>query len=164
MRGIDEVFELALEMPEAGRAEHLLLECEGDETLRDEVLALLASDRAARGGTFWDSSAIEIESRQSADRMPLEPGRQIGRYRLFSVISSGGMGTVYRATRDDAEFQKFVAVKVIKHGMDTDLIIDRFRTERQILANLEHPNIARLLDGGTTADGLPYLVMEYVEG
>ena len=163
MRAIDELFELALEMPAAGRAERLLSECEGDETLCDRVLALLESDRQSLGATFWDSSAMEIEARQAVDRIPIEPGRQIGRYRLVSVISSGGMGTVYRATRDDAEFQKFVAVKVIKHGMDTDLIVDRFRTERQILANLEHPNIARLLDGGTTADGLPYLVMEYVE-
>ena len=164
MRAIDELFELALEMPAAGRAEQLLSECDGDETLRDRVLALLESDRQALGATFWDSSAMEIEARQAVDRIPIEPGRQVGRYRLVNVISSGGMGTVYRATRDDAEFQKFVAVKVIKHGMDTDLIVDRFRTERQILANLEHPNIARLLDGGTTADGLPYLVMEYVEG
>jgi tRNA A-37 threonylcarbamoyl transferase component Bud32 len=164
MRAIDELFELALEMPAADRAERLLSECEGDETLCDRVLALLESDRQSLGATFWDSSAMEIEARQAVDRIPIEPGRQIGRYRLVSVISSGGMGTVYRATRDDAEFQKFVAVKVIKHGMDTDLIVDRFRTERQILANLEHPNIARLLDGGTTADGLPYLVMEYVEG
>jgi tetratricopeptide (TPR) repeat protein/tRNA A-37 threonylcarbamoyl transferase component Bud32 len=164
MRAIDELFELALEMPAAGRAQQLLSECGGDETLCDRVLALLESDRQALGATFWDSSAMEIEARQAVDRVPIEPGRQIGRYRLVNVISSGGMGTVYRATRDDAEFQKFVAVKVIKHGMDTDLIVDRFRTERQILANLEHPNIARLLDGGTTADGLPYLVMEYVDG
>lgn len=164
MRGIDELFELALEMPAAGRAEQLLSDCGGNETLRDRVLALLESDAQARGAAFWDSSAIEIEARQARDRTPIEPGLQIGRYRLLTVISSGGMGTVYRATRDDAEFRKFVAVKVIKHGMDTDLIVDRFRTERQILANLEHPNIARLLDGGTTADGLPYLVMEYVEG
>jgi non-specific serine/threonine protein kinase/serine/threonine-protein kinase len=164
VRAIDELFELALEMPAAGRAERLLSECDGDETLRDRVLALLESDRQALGVTFWDSSAIQIEARQAVDRIPIEPGRQIGRYRLVSVISSGGMGTVYRATRDDAEFQKFVAIKVIKHGMATDLIVDRFRTERQILANLEHPNIARLLDGGTTADGHPYLVMEYVEG
>ena len=164
MKAIDELFELALQMPEAGRAEQLLSDCGGDETLRDRVLALLESDAEARGAAFWDSSAIEIEARQAVDRTPIEPGRQIGRYRLLNVISSGGMGTVYRATRDDAEFRKFVAVKVIKHGMDTDLIVDRFRTERQILANLEHPNIARLLDGGATADGLPYLVMEYVEG
>jgi len=164
VKAIDELFELALEMPAAGRAERLLLDCGGDETLRNQVLALLESDAQARGAGFWDSSAIEIEARQAADRTPIEPGRQIGRYRLLNAIGSGGMGTVYRATRDDEEFRKFVAVKVIKHGMDTDLIVDRFRTERQILANLEHPNIARLLDGGTTADGLPYLVMEYVEG
>jgi tetratricopeptide (TPR) repeat protein/tRNA A-37 threonylcarbamoyl transferase component Bud32 len=151
-------------MPAAGRAELLLSACGGDEALRDQVLALLESDAQARSAAFLDSSALEIQAKLAVERTPIEPGRQIGRYRLLNVISSGGMGTVYRATRDDAEFHKFVAIKVIKHGMDTDLIIDRFRMERQILANLEHPNIARLLDGGTTGDGLPYLVMEYVEG
>src|SRR5438477_3602826 len=74
------------------------------------------------------------------------------------------MGAVYLATRSDNEFSKRVAIKLVKRGMDTDFIIRRFRHERQILANLDHPNIARLLDGGTTSDGLPYFVMEYIEG
>ena len=89
---------------------------------------------------------------------------RIGTYRLVRELGQGGMGTVYLAVRDDDAFHKRVALKVLKRGMDTDSIVRRFRTERQILAGLDHPNIARLLDGGTTADGLPYLVMEFVDG
>jgi len=89
--------------------------------------------------------------------------RRIGPYRLLREIGHGGMGTVFLAARDDAEFEKKVAIKVVR-GPDSDEVLARFRRERQILAGLEHPNIARLLDGGTTEDGLPYLVMEYVEG
>jgi non-specific serine/threonine protein kinase/serine/threonine-protein kinase len=90
--------------------------------------------------------------------------RRIGPYRLVREIGHGGMGAVYLAVRDDDAFQKRVAVKVLRRGMDTDAIISRFRNERQILAGLDHPNIARLIDGGSTADGLPYFVMEYVDG
>ena len=89
---------------------------------------------------------------------------RLGPYRLIRELGRGGMGTVYLAVRDDDAFQKRVAIKVLKRGMDTDSIVRRFRHERQILASLEHPNIARLLDGGTTPDGLPYFAMEYVEG
>ena len=92
----------------------------------------------------------------------LEP--RVGTYRLVRELGQGGMGTVYLAVRDDDAFHKRVALKVLKRGMDTDAIVRRFRTERQILAGLDHPNIARLLDGGTTPDGRPYLVMEYVDG
>src|SRR6202043_3888629 len=79
-------------------------------------------------------------------------------------IGRGGMGAVWLATRHDREYHKKVAIKMVKRGMDSQEILRRFRTERQVLANLEHPNIARLIDGGSTPDGLPYLVMEYVEG
>ncbi len=91
-------------------------------------------------------------------------GRRFGPYRVVGEIGRGGMGAVYLAVRADEQFEKRVAVKLIKRGMDTDDIIRRFRTERQILANLRHPNIATLLDGGTTEEGLPYFVMDYVEG
>jgi non-specific serine/threonine protein kinase/serine/threonine-protein kinase len=91
-------------------------------------------------------------------------GRRIGPYRLVRELGQGGMGAVFLAVRDDDVFHKRVALKLLKRGMDTDAIVRRFRTERQILAGLDHPNIARLLDGGTTDDGLPYLVMEFVEG
>jgi eukaryotic-like serine/threonine-protein kinase len=89
---------------------------------------------------------------------------RVGAYRLVREIGRGGMGTVYLAVRDDDAFRKRVALKILKRGMDTDAVVRRFRTERQILAGLDHSNIGRLLDGGTTDDGLPYLVMEYVEG
>jgi non-specific serine/threonine protein kinase/serine/threonine-protein kinase len=85
-------------------------------------------------------------------------------YRILRELGRGGMGVVYLAERDDVEFVKRAAVKVIRRGTDTGLVLQRFRNERQILANLDHPNIGRLLDGGTTTDGLPYFIMEYVEG
>lgn len=91
-------------------------------------------------------------------------GRRIGPYRVIREIGHGGMGTVYLAVRADDQFQKRAAIKLVRRGMDTDDILQRFRNERQILANLDHPNIARLLDGGTTVEGLPYFVMDYVEG
>src|SRR5207244_9812823 len=91
-------------------------------------------------------------------------GSRIGPYRATAAVGRGGMGVVYRAVRDDDQFQKQVAIKVVKRGMDTEMILNRFKLERQILARLEHPNIARLLDGGATESGAPYLVMEFVEG
>ncbi|MCG3159367.1 MAG: Serine/threonine-protein kinase PknD [Acidobacteria bacterium] len=91
-------------------------------------------------------------------------GRQIGVYKLVREIGRGGMGAVYLAVRADDQFRQRVAIKLVKRGMDTDFVIRRFRNERQILAALNHPNIARLLDGGATDDGLPYFVMEYIEG
>src|SRR5262249_15349906 len=93
-----------------------------------------------------------------------DEGRKIGSYRVLREIGRGGMGSVYLAARADDAFQKLVAIKIIRRGLDTDDIIQRFRSERQILANLDHPNITRLLDGGTTDDGLPYFVMEYIDG
>ena len=91
-------------------------------------------------------------------------GQAIGPYRVLRELGRGGMGAVYLAARDDGEFKQQVALKVIKRGMDTEAVRRRFLTERQILADLKHPHIAQLLDGGTTRDGLPYFVMEYVEG
>ncbi len=91
-------------------------------------------------------------------------GRRVGIYRLEKRIGKGGMGAVYLASRDDGEFHQQVAVKLIKRGMDTDFVLNRFRHERQILASLEHPFIARLLDGGTSEDGLPYFVMDFIKG
>jgi len=91
-------------------------------------------------------------------------GTSLGSYRITELIGSGGMGTVYAATRDDETFKQWVAIKVVKRGMDTRYILKRFSRERRILAGLEHPNIARMIDGGVTEGGLPYFVMEYVEG
>ncbi len=91
-------------------------------------------------------------------------GRRLGAYRIEREIGRGGMGAVYEASRADNEFNKRAAIKLVKRGMDTDFILRRFRKERQILAALDHPHIAGLLDGGTTEDGLPYFVMEFIEG
>jgi serine/threonine protein kinase/Tfp pilus assembly protein PilF len=91
-------------------------------------------------------------------------GQRLGSYQIEREIGRGGMGTVYLARRADNAFQRRVAIKIIKRGMDTDFVLKRFRHERQILANLEHPNIARLLDGGATSTGQPFFVMEYIEG
>ena len=91
-------------------------------------------------------------------------GRRLGPYQLIEEIGQGGMGAVYRAVRADDQYQKQVAIKLVRTGFETRFAKARFRSERQILATLEHPNIARLLDGGTADDGSPYFVMELVEG
>src|SRR5690606_7677962 len=91
-------------------------------------------------------------------------GRRVGPYRLLREVGQGGMGVVYEAVRDDDQFEKRVAVKLIRWGAATDRVLRRFRRERQILAGLDHPNICTLFDGGVTAEGLPYFVMEYVDG
>ncbi len=161
---LEQLFQVALEHSPERRAEFLASECGDDPALLAELQSLLESDSEADSAGFWKSTAIEVEAIRSARQTDPRVGQTIGPYRILEAIGSGGMGAVYLAVRDDAAYQKHVAIKVIKRGMDTDFIVQRFRTERQILANLEHPNIARLLDGGATEDGLPYLVMEYVEG
>ncbi len=130
--------------------------------MRAEVESLLRHDKPA--AEFIEESAFEVTARLLAeDETEANAERRIGSYKILREIGRGGMGVVYLAERDD-EYRKQVAIKLIKRGMDTDAVLQRFRHERQILANLEHPNIARLLDGGTTDDGLPYFVMEYIEG
>ena len=137
--------------------------CAGDPSLRDEVAELIASYDQA--GTFMAASPFDAAAtRVAEDRDRSLGGQRIGAYRNVRELGHGGMGTVYLAVRDDEVYRKEVAVKLIKRGMDTAGILRAFRTERQILATLDHPNIARLLDGGTTDDGRPYFVMDYVEG
>ena len=113
-----------------------------------------------RSNKFVDSAEKEPPE-NVADSMT---GRRVGIYELKKELGRGGMGAVYLAERIDGEFHQRVAVKLVKRGMDTDFVLNRFRHERQILASLEHPFIARLLDGGTTDDGLPYFVMDFIEG
>ena len=136
--------------------------CGADAELRREVESLLAWNEKSG---FTNSSALEEGMRSLECRgKKIEEERKIGAYRVLREIGRGGMGTVYLAARADDEFQKLVAIKIIRRGLDTDDIIERFRSERQIVATLDHPNITRLLDGGTTHDGLPYFIMEYIEG
>ena len=160
---LKEIVQSAVDRHLADQAAFVADACAGDEVLRGEVESLLAYqssvhtflERPPGGGQSWRPALDGL--------VPLE-GRRIGQYRLLREIGHGGMGVVYLARRDDQEYRQDVAVKLVRHGLDTDAVIRRFQHERQILANLTHPNIARLLDGGTTPDGLPYFVMEYVEG
>src|SRR6478752_523942 len=111
---------------------------------------------------------IEACADQASDVIPRENpseiGRRVGAYVIISEIGRGGMGAVYLAARADGYFEKQVAIKLLTRGSDTAELFRRFRSEREVLARLDHPNIARLLDAGTTEDGIPYIVMEYVDG
>lgn len=146
-----------LESDIAQRRNLLAVCCADDEALRDEIDRLLKHEKPAVN--FMEGSLFGADDEQAESLI----GAQIGSYRIVEQIGSGGMGTVYRAVRSDEEYQKQVAIKLIKHGLGIDVLKQRFRTERQILANLDHQYIARLFDGGTSERG-PYLVMEYVEG
>lgn len=164
------LFHQGLELSASERQAFLERACNGDEELRRSVESLLAAHYNA-GDFIVEPALVEAGVVGQADgtraALPEETsfaGRQIGHYRIVSELGRGGMGAVFLAVRADAEYDKKVAIKVVKRGMDTESIVRRFVMERQILANLEHPNIARFLDGGTTDDGLPYFVMEYVEG
>lgn len=158
---IKSVLEAALQLDSPKRSAYLDDACSSDPSLRREVESLLEADKQAQTDFLcaprlgWE----EIE-RESASWI----GRRIGPYEIIELIGEGGMGSVYRAARADEQYQKQVAIKVVKMGLGTPLALARFRAERQILANLDHPNIARLLDGGTTESGLPYVVMELIEG
>ncbi len=158
-----ELFRVAIEHEPQERAAFLDRACPDDASLRAEIESLLAShDRAEN---FIEKPAFADTVKAFAEP-PAEQfaGNRIGHYQVVREIGRGGMGTVYLARRADDQYQKLVAIKVVRRGMDTEDILRRFRNERQILATLDHPNIARLLDGGTTDDGLPYIVMDYVEG
>ncbi|HKD06723.1 MAG TPA: serine/threonine-protein kinase [Bryobacteraceae bacterium] len=159
---IDEIIEQAMDQPAADRAAFLDAACGSDTRLRREIDSLLAFHQ--EGSLTSESGfpdAMNVLEKQYAG---LIRGHQIGAYRVLREIGRGGMGNVYLASRADDAFEKRVAIKVIRRGMDVDDLVQRFRDERRILALLDHPNIARLLDGGTTDDGLPYFVMEYIEG
>jgi serine/threonine protein kinase len=183
-RQIERVYYAVLECEECHREECLHQACVGDQDLRREVESLLThKDRAE---AFMDSPALQVaakilvhEQAASEGMAPIEGlaatrahgaiddpliGKRVGPYRLVELVGSGGMGAVYRAERDDNQFEKQIAVKLLRFGSQHADLPRRFRDERQILAKLEHPNIARLLDAGTTDEGLPYFMMEYVEG
>jgi eukaryotic-like serine/threonine-protein kinase len=150
----------AMALTGAERAEYLGTLAARDPLLSEEVESLLAADEADSRRFETPAPALLDAGRQGNTFA----GRRVGAYRLLTAIGAGGMGEIYRAVRDDDEYRQQVAVKLVRAGPGTSYIGERLRAERQILANLEHPNIARLLDGGTTADGVPYLVMELVDG
>jgi eukaryotic-like serine/threonine-protein kinase len=158
---IQQVFLDIVDLPVSERDAVLTRECGGDVMLRLEVESLLKADTVGEGAI---ATAIGAEvSALLEDHAPLI-GARVGSYRLLREIGRGGMGSVYLGERDDEHYQKLVAIKVVKRGMDSAEVLARFRHERQILAGLEHPYIARLIDGGTTSDGRPFFVMEYVQG
>jgi tetratricopeptide (TPR) repeat protein/tRNA A-37 threonylcarbamoyl transferase component Bud32 len=161
-RRVEEIVHGALDRPPGEREAYFDSACGDDAELRHEVESLLAEEQA---GAFPTASAFDegVRLLEVLDEKGKD-GRRIGPYRVIRQIGRGGMGSVYLAARADDAFQKLVAIKIIRRGLDTEDIIQRFRNERQILATLDHPNIARLLDGGATEDGLPYFVMEYIEG
>lgn len=165
---VEQILEAALEQAPDERAAFLTRACQGDDELRREVEALISSYDEA--GSFIedpllaDIVTIPQHNTTQLDSLSSLVGQRIGAYRIESEIGRGGMGAVYLATRADNVFQRRVAIKIVKRGMDTDFILRRFRRERQILATLNHPHIAALLDGGSTRDGLPYFVLEYVAG
>jgi len=155
--------EAALTVSPPQRASFVSEQTRGDEELRAEVLSLIESHEDA--GDFLESPPVRVKAPEEVVEAEARlAGEQVGAYELVREIGRGGMGTVYLAVRAGDEAPKQVAVKLIREGMENDFAIRRFRNERQILARLEHPNIARLLDGGATAQGFPYFVMEYVEG
>ena len=157
---LEALFHEALPRSPGERAALLETACRDDPTLRSEVERLLAAhDRA---GGFIQVPAATLAAVAPPDE-PMD-GRRIGPYRVVRELGRGGMGAVYLAERADGQYEQRVALKLIKRGMDTEQVLARFRAERQILASLDHPNIARLLDGGTTETGVPYFAMEYVEG
>jgi non-specific serine/threonine protein kinase/serine/threonine-protein kinase len=160
---VTEIFDQARQRPQAEREAFLRTAC-ADAATRAEVEAMLRT--YDEDPDFLESpadaaaavQAVEAQAGQSAQ------GRHLGPYRIVREIGRGGMGVVYEAERDDEEFERRVAIKVLPAAWAASALAERFRFERRVLAGLDHPNIARLLDAGTTDDGVPYFVMDYVDG
>ena len=162
LQQIRAVFESVVELLPEDRHRILAESREADPSLVAEVELLLAAHQ--RRGGFMEQPIANLHSPASEDAGPDLAGSRIGSYEVIQEIGCGGMGTVYEAARIDGSFRKRVAIKVIRATLLTEAVQERFRRERQILAGLDHPNIARILDGGTTEAGLPFFVMEYVSG
>lgn len=156
---VKELFALALERDPEERSDFLRQACGADDSLRAEIESLLSS---------FDDAPTFLEDCPAADLLSAQSsaiaGRRIGAYRIIRECGHGGMGIVYLAERADDQYRKRVAIKMLMPGINKDEVLRRFRNERQALAALDHPSIVRLLDGGSTEEGLPYLIMDYVEG
>lgn len=154
------LFDAAVERPTAERGVFLAEACGQDEALRGTVESLLHADVHAR-----DVLQEPLPGETLVEERPEALlGCRLGDYEVVGIVGQGGMGVVYHGVRADDAFRKRVAIKLIKRGMDSAFILQRFRHEREILASLDHPNIARLMDAGTAPDGRPYFVMEFVDG
>ncbi len=168
---VDELLNAALDLPAADRDAFVRAQCGNDAILLAQLRRLLSAQDTPspideeRGALVRDVLLREA-SRDWDDTPPDAPSDAplVPRFRIERELGRGGMGTVFLGARDDGAFEQQVAIKVLRRGVDTDDVLARFQRERQILASFEHPNIARLLDGGATSDGRPFLVMEYVHG
>ena len=158
---VAKIFADAVEQPIEARSAFVAARCAEHPALRAAVERLLEAESAAESGFM---RGLDAESVAAMARVVGAPPGTVGVYRIGAEIGRGGMGEVFVAERADGQFEQRVAIKLLKRGMDSDAILARFLRERQILARLSHPNIARLLDGGVADDGRPYFVMEYVEG
>src|SRR5215469_13771372 len=160
-QAVGELFERAIALPPGERTIFVERDSAGDDELRKEVLSLLASHKKLTGGFVQERIKNAVVSfYQATSARPAS----IGPYRVIRELGRGGMGVVLLAERDDTDGIGKVAIKLVCPGMDTEFILARFRRERQALACLKHPNIARFIDSGTTSQALPYIVMEYVDG
>jgi serine/threonine protein kinase len=160
---IADLFARSLERAPEEREAYLREACPGSAALRAEVQSLLDAHDAA--GDFLVTRGAESAETRPASVLEQGPaGRRVGPYRLLRELGRGGMGVVFLAERAEGGFEQRVAVKLVKRGMDSEAILGRFLRERQILAALEHVNVARLLDGGMTDEGQPYFALEYVDG
>jgi serine/threonine protein kinase len=156
------VFDAAIAVDTRERPSFIATACAGDDVVRLAVERLLLAHQ--RSGAFIEASPVaDIVRELAADDDPLA-SRCIGEYRTVREIGRGGMGAVYLARRASSANSPLVALKLIRRGRDSEQVVARFHTERKILSLLDHPNIARLLDGGTTEDGRPYFVMDYIAG
>ncbi len=159
---IEEIFQGALERPLDERMQYAAQACGNDKQLLGEIQSLLASDHDAEDVLH---AAIAENLREiTTTYSPSEIGVRLGPYVLVRELDGGGMGVVYLAVRSDDHYFQIVAIKMIRKGLDSPDLVQRFRVERQILATLNHPNIGAILDGGETEDGRPFIVMEFVEG
>jgi serine/threonine-protein kinase len=168
LRKADQILAEVLEHPPEQREELVLRSCDGDQPLYDEVISLLHAE-AGTGGFLPTGGAQSCAlwaalTQEATDEQPVPQGTLIGAYQVVRELGRGGMGVVYLAERADDQFTQKVALKLLKRGTDTDEVIRRFEQERQILATLNHPAIARLSDGGAAVDGRPFFAMELVEG
>ena len=166
-RIVGSIFDRVVDAAPADRANLLDELCAGDASLRRDVEQLLAADVSAQsfdGGVDSARGVAAAEWASGVDEKTWRTHERIGPWRVLSELGRGGMGIVLLAERADGQFEQRAAVKLVKRGMDSDAVQARFLRERQILARLEHPHIARLLDGGIADDGRPYFAMEYIDG
>ena len=159
---IKKIFNIAIDLTADERLKYLERECGEDEEMLSEINSLLTFYN--KSGNFLETSSVIILEEEDTQARDVMNGETVGKYRIEDKLGEGGMAVVYSASRIDKQFKRKVAVKFIKRGMDTEEIIRRFKFEQQALADLSHPYIARIIDGGTTENGLPYFVMEPVYG